>query len=152
MIYFDQKQGNVDLQEIPITGDFVITIRVITNYMFDNLCIVVYLNIRQFVDIYCIYIFVSVSRIQQGRQREPSVHTSFRTFCRILEVLRVEWQNSTPRLTSTPERRDRNINLSKYFISSSGDRAHNQSVLESYFGSLRRDWPQSNGVIVSDGS
>ena len=47
-----------------------------------------------------------VSRVQQGRQREPSVKTTpFPTFSWILEPLRVEWQNSTPRLTSTPERR-----------------------------------------------
>ena len=32
------------------------------------------------------------------------------------QALRVEWQNSTPRLTSTPERRNGNINLSKYFM------------------------------------
>ena len=69
----------------------------------------------------------AVSRTQQGRQRELSVKT-LPTFCRILEALRVEWQNSTSRLTSTPERRKGNINLSKYFISSSGDRTHNQSV------------------------
>ena len=43
-----------------------------------------------------------MSRTQQGRQREPP----FPTFCRIPEALRVEWQNSTPRLTSTPERRN----------------------------------------------
>ena len=68
----------------------------------------------------------AVSRTQQGRQREPSVKTlPLSTFCRILEALRVEWQNSTPRLTSTPERRNGNIKLSKYFISSSGDRTYN---------------------------
>ena len=62
----------------------------------------------------------AVFRTQQGR---------FPTFCRILEALRVERQNSTPRLTSTPEQRNENINLNKYFISSSGDRTHSQSVL-----------------------
>ena len=61
---------------------------------------------------------------------------------RILEVLRVEWQNSTPRVASTPERRNGNINSSKYFISSSGDRTHNQSVLQSHFVSLCHDWPR----------
>ena len=55
--------------------------------------------------------------------------TPFSTFCRILEALRVEQQNSTPRFAQTPERRNGNINLGKYFISSSGDRTHNQSVL-----------------------
>ena len=67
---------------------------------------------------------------------------SFPTFCRILEALCVEWQNSTPRLSSTPERRNGNINLSKYFISSSGDGTHNQSVLQSHFVPRRHDWPQ----------
>ena len=60
----------------------------------------------------------------------------------VLEALRVEWQNSTPRLTSTPERRNGNINLNKYFISSSGDRTHIQSVLQSHFVPLRHDRPQ----------
>ena len=68
-----------------------------------------------------------VSRTQQGRQREPSVKTLCSTFCRILEELRVEWQNSTPHLPSTPERRNGNINLNKYFTSPR---------------LLRHDWPQ----------
>ena len=34
----------------------------------------------------------------------------------------VEWQKSTPRFASTPERRNENINLNKYLICSSGDR------------------------------
>ena len=85
----------------------------------------------------------AVSRTRQGRQREPSVKTPFPTFCRILEALRVEWQNSTPHLASTPERRNGNINLSKYFISSSGIRTHNQSVLQSHLVPLRHDRPHS---------
>ena len=49
---------------------------------------------------------------QQGRQREPSV----KTLCPPLsaEFWRhcfVEWQNSTPRLTSIPQRRNGNINM-----------------------------------------
>ena len=59
-----------------------------------------------------------------------------------IAALRVEWQNSTPRFASSPERRKGNINLNKYFISSSGDRTHNLSVLQSYFVPLRRDWPR----------
>ena len=47
----------------------------------------------------------ALSRTQQGRQREPNVKT-FPTFCRILEAMRVEWQNSTPRFASTLERRN----------------------------------------------
>ena len=84
----------------------------------------------------------AVSRTQQGRQREPSVKTlrfplsaKFWRHC----VL----SGRKPRLTSTPERKrsDGNINSSKYLISSSGDRTHNQSVLQSHFVPLRRDWP-----------
>ena len=83
----------------------------------------------------------TVLRTQHGRQREPSVMTLRSPLSEILEALRVEWQNSTPRLISTPERRNENINLSKYLISSSGDRTHNQSVLQSHFVPLRHDWP-----------
>ena len=64
--------------------------------------------------------------------------TAFFTFRRVLEALRVEWRNSTPHFTSTPERR----NVNKYFISSSGDRTHNQSILQSHFVPLRHNWPQ----------
>ena len=71
-------------------------------------------------------LYPAYSRVSRGNLvlRHSVLH------CRFLEALRVEWQNSTPRLTSTPEQRNRNINLSKYFISSSGDRTHNQSVLQ----------------------
>ena len=44
--------------------------------------------------------------------------------------------------TRTPERRNGNINLRKYFVSSSLDRTHNQSVLQSHLVPLRHDWPQ----------
>ena len=49
----------------------------------------------------------------------------------------------TPRraFASTPERRNQNINLNKYFISSSRDRTYNQSILQSHFVPLRHDWP-----------
>ena len=84
----------------------------------------------------------SASRcIQHSVHSAPPHYTPFLTFCPILEALLVEWQNSTPHLTSTPERRNGNINLNKYFISSSGDRTHNQSVLQSHFVPLRHDWP-----------
>ena len=79
----------------------------------------------------------AVSRTQQRRQREPSVRHSVPHF---LSKYRV--QNSTPRFASTPERRNGNINVSKYFISSNGDRTHNQLVLQSHFVPLRHDWPQ----------
>ena len=39
------------------------------------------------------------------------------------------------------EKKNGNINLSKYFISSCGDLTHNQSVLRSHFVPLRHDWP-----------
>ena len=61
--------------------------------------------------------------------------------------MRIEWQNSTPRLTSTPERRNGNINLNKYFISSSGDRTHNQSVFQSHLVPLRHDWPKKDNFL-----
>ena len=64
----------------------------------------------------------------------------FPSFCRILEALRVEWQNSTPRFALTLERRNGNMNLSKY-SSLNGDVTHNQSVLQPHFVSLRHDWP-----------
>ena len=72
--------------------------------------------------------------------REPNIKvgnlmsgTSFPTFRRILEALSVEWWNLTPRSTQALERRNRNINLDTYFISSSGDRTHNQWNLQSHF-------------------
>ena len=42
---------------------------------------------------------------------------------------------------STLERRNRNLNLNKNFMSSSGDRTHNQSIFLSHFVPLRHDWP-----------
>ena len=78
-----------------------------------------------------------VSHIPQGRQREPSFKT-------LRSPLSAEfWRHCvlsgrTQRRASTPESRNRNINLSKYFTSLSGDRTHNQS----HFVPLRHDWPQ----------
>ena len=72
----------------------------------------------------------AVSRTHQGRQREPNDKT-FRS------PLSAEfWRHcvlsgrTQRRACSQPERRTGNINLSKYFISSSGDRTHNQSVFQ----------------------
>ena len=83
----------------------------------------------------------AVSRTQQGRHREPSVKTlrtplsaEFWRHC-VLSV------RTPPCFASTPERRNGNINLNKYFISSSGDRTLNQTVLQSHFVPLRHDWP-----------
>ena len=57
----------------------------------------------------------AVSRTQQDMQKEPSVKTLRSPLFAEFTALRVEWQNST-RFGSTPERRNGNINLSKYFI------------------------------------
>ena len=76
----------------------------------------------------------AVSRTQQGKQREPSAKT-FRSL-----VSAEQGKNSAPRFASTPVRKNRNIHFNKYFISSSGDRTHNQSVLQSHFVPLRHDW------------
>ena len=51
----------------------------------------------------------AVSRTWQGRQREPSIKTLRSPLSAELEALHVEWQNSTPRLASTPERRNGKI-------------------------------------------
>ena len=74
--------------------------------------------------------------------RETSVKTlHFPLSAEILEALRVEWRNSTLRFISIPEPGNENIHLNKYFMSSSGDRTHKQSILQSHFGPLRHDWP-----------
>ena len=49
-----------------------------------------------------------------------------------------------PRYPSTQQARNKNINVNKYFISSSEDRTHNQSILKSHLMPLRHDWPQFN--------
>ena len=92
----------------------------------------------------------SVSFCFQGRQREPSVKTlrsplsaEFWRHC-VLSC-----RNQRRAFASTPERKNGNINLSKYFISSSADRTHNQSVLQSHFMSLRHDCPQAYHKIVT---
>ena len=40
------------------------------------------------------------------------------------------------RIASTPEQRNKHINANKYFISSNGDRTHNQWILQSHFAPL----------------
>ena len=101
----------------------------------------------------------AVSRTQQGRQNEPGnlvnhqdtpvlIKTHpFLTFRRILEALRIEWRNSTPSFAWTPWRRNGNMNFNKYLISSSGDRTHNQSHLQSQFVPLGLDWPDIHMYI-----
>ena len=68
-------------------------------------------------------------------------HTPFPTFHGVLEALSTEWRNSTPK------RRNGNINFNKYFISSSGDRSHNQSILHSHFVPKRQDLQKYVNVI-----
>ena len=79
----------------------------------------------------------AVSRTQQGRQRESSVKTHH--FPLSTEFWRhcVFSGGTKRRALPRPERRNENITLSKYFISSNGDRNHNQSILQSYFLPLR---------------
>ena len=60
----------------------------------------------------------------------------FPTSRRILEALRVEWQNSMPHFLVTRE----NENI-KYLISSRWNRPHNQSRLQSHVVPLRHDGP-----------
>ena len=61
-----------------------------------------------------------------GRHREPNVKTLHSPV--FAEALYVEWRNSTHCFASTPEQRNIDINLNKYFISSSGDRTHYRPV------------------------
>ena len=72
----------------------------------------------------------AVSRTWQCRQRKPSVMILFPTFRRILDC--VLSGGARRRAVSTPERRNWNINLNKYFISSSRNRTRNQSCLQSH--------------------
>ena len=74
--------------------------------------------------------------------------TPFPIFHRILEALRIEYWYSTSHFVSTPERRNKNINLNKYFISSNGDRTHNQSILQTHFVPLRHDGPRRMVYII----
>ena len=83
----------------------------------------------------------AVSRTQQGRQRESSVKIlrsplSAEFWRRCVLSGRIQ-RSAMPRHQSE----EMDINLNKYFISSSGDRTHNQSVLQSHFVSLHHDWP-----------
>ena len=85
----------------------------------------------------------TVSRTQQGRQREPSDET-------LRSPLSADfWRHSVLRgrtqrraLPRHQSEEIENINLSKYFISSCGDRIHNQSSLQSHLVPLRHDWPR----------
>ena len=81
----------------------------------------------------------SVCRTQQGRQREPSVKTLRSSlFAEFWRHCVLSGGTQRRACASTPERINENIN--KYFISTSGDRTHNQSRLQSHFVPLRHDW------------
>ena len=55
---------------------------------------------------------------------------------------------STLRFLSTPERKnDLFTFVNKYFVSSSGNRTHNQLILHSHFVPLCYDWPQNILII-----
>ena len=74
----------------------------------------------------------AVSRTQQGGRRNLVLRHSVSHIPPSSEGIAC-W-NSTSWLTSTPERRNElKINVSKYFISSSSDQTHNQSILQSHF-------------------
>ena len=79
------------------------------------------------VCMYILYYFISSESLNEEisftlypAHRRVGRDSPFPTFCRILEALLVEWQNSTTHFASTPERKNGNINLNKYLISSSG--------------------------------
>ena len=48
---------------------------------------------------------------------------------------------------NSPEWRNENINLNKYFISLGVNRTHNQSRLKSYYVALSHNWPQLKKYI-----
>ena len=77
-----------------------------------------------FCDRYVLKTLVLRSR-SVWRHSVPIKTLRLHTFYRNLKVLRVEWQNSTPRCASLPKRGNENI---KYFISSCGNRTHNLRV------------------------
>ena len=71
-------------------------------------------------------LYTACSRL--GRRSQVLRHSASH-FRRILEALCVEQRNSTPRLASTPGRRNENI---KYFTSSSENKTHNLLRLQSH--------------------
>ena len=55
-------------------------------------------------------------------------HFTVPIFRRIPEAFRVEWQNSTPRFASTPERRNKNIKYSRMGIEAKTFRVYNHTL------------------------
>ena len=76
-------------------------------------------------------LYLAHSRLGRGNLVLRHFVTHFLPNCVLTEL------NAAP-----SERRNENINLRKYFISSSGDRINKQSILQSHFVPLRHDWPQ----------
>ena len=75
----------------------------------------------------------AVSSAQQGKQKDSSVKTLRSPLsAEFWRHLRVKWLNLTLPFASTPKRRNGNMNLNKYFISSSGDRTYNQMRSQSH--------------------
>ena len=80
----------------------------------------------------------AVSRSQQGRQRESSVKT-------LRSPLSAEfWRHCVlsggTQRSALPRNQSENINVNKYFTSASGDRTHNQSILQSHFVSMVKNY------------
>ena len=68
--------------------------------------------------------FIIIILKQKGLSR-------FIIICQYLFMLSARVRNSTPRFASTPEPRNENINVNKYYIFSSGNRTYNQLILQS---------------------
>ena len=91
-----------------------------------------------------------MSRTQQGKQREPSVKTlRFPLSAKFWRHCVFSGGTQRRAFASTPERRNENININKYFFSSSGDRTHNQSILQSHFVPRRHDYTYNK--FITDG-
>ena len=84
------------------------------------------------------YLTVCVEYIKLNQH--PAVSRNQQQNLVLWKALRVEWRRSTPRLALAPEQRNENINVYKYFVSSSGHRTYDQSILQSHFVSLSYDW------------
>ena len=80
----------------------------------------------------------AVSCRQHDSYREPPVKTA-RSVLLSAEFWRLSIQRRD--FVSMPEQTNENI---KYFISSSGNLTHNQSILQSHFVPLPHDWPYIN--------
>ena len=83
----------------------------------------------------------AVSRTHQGRLREPSVKTLRSSLSAEFWRHRVLSSRTQHRPLCRHQSEENGKKLSKYFISSSGDRTPNQSVLQLHFVRLSHDRP-----------